>query len=240
MHEARHQQCRKRDANKRGAYDIDHVWPRVGCVGIAQTDHVNDKETYFSSVKNAYSLQDRWKKELGIDIIERIAHSLREASGMVVRIARECERDYFAGVIRAISTGIQIHADYAPFEGNGWEIGRVVAQMSWNILLNPVPGGDTFIYDRQWQAPQDDLAWRKDFPKYAYDPRIVNGHALKVLSPTPGDLYWFNPRNFHEVRACDIAKDSCEQEPPTRYTVSSFVGFLPGQGGEPNTLLLWL
>lgn len=179
-----------------------------------------DKEGYFSSISNAYSLQVRWKDELGIDIIERIMQTLREASGMKVRLAREGEGDYFAGVVRAIDTGIQIHADYAPFvspflvgtlhiycagghllhllirqkEGNGWEIGRIVAQMSWNILLNPVPGGDTVIFDRQWQAPQDDLSWRKDFPKYAYDPRMVDGHCIKVVKPTPGDLYWFNPR----------------------------------------------
>lgn len=66
--------------------------------------------------------------------------------------------------------------------------------MSWNILLNPVPGGDTIIYDRTWNAPQDDIKWRKEFPKYAYDPQIVDGCAIKVVKPTPGDLYWFNPR----------------------------------------------
>ncbi|KAF2965901.1 hypothetical protein GQX73_g7673 [Xylaria multiplex] len=155
--------------HKIGVYDINHVWPRVGCVGIAQTDYVHNKEGYFAKVKEACSLQDRWRDELGIDVVERVMHSLRTASGMVVRRAREEEKDYFAGVIRAIDTGIQIHADYAPFEGNGWEIGRIAAQMSWNILLNPTAGGDTFIFDRQWQAPEDDLAWRKAFPKYAYD-----------------------------------------------------------------------
>ncbi|KAI1852969.1 hypothetical protein JX265_012858 [Neoarthrinium moseri] len=145
-------------------------------------------------VSEAYSLQDRWKNELGIDIVHRIIQSLQRATGMAVRRAREADQDYFAGVIRAIDSGIQIHTDYAPFEGKGWEIGRIVAQMSWNILLNPVPGGDTFVFDRQWQAPQDDLSWRKDFPKYAYDPRMVEGCVFKVVKPTPGDLYWFNPR----------------------------------------------
>ncbi|KAF3019266.1 hypothetical protein E8E14_005885 [Neopestalotiopsis sp. 37M] len=233
------QMTRVLESHKIGIYDIDHVWPRVGCVGIAQTDHVHDKEAYFAKVADAYSLQNRWKEELGIDVMERVAQSLRDASGMVVRRARESDRDYFAGVVRAIDTGIQIHADYAPFEGNGWEIGRIAAQMSWNILLNPVPGGDTFIFDRQWQAPQDDLAWRKDFPKYAYEPRMVEGNAFKVVKPVPGDLYWFNPRNFHEVRGCDIAKDDKEQRAPTRYTVSSFVGYLPAHGGEPDTIVLW-
>ncbi|RYP72515.1 hypothetical protein DL771_004155 [Monosporascus sp. 5C6A] len=191
-----------------GTYDIDHVWPRVGCWHSSDR---SQKETYFSGVKNAYSLQDRWKKELGIDIMERSAHSLREASGMVVRLAREGERDYFAVVILAINTGIQIHADYAPFEGNGWEIGRVAAQMSWNILLNPVPGADTFIYDRQWQAPQDDLPWRKDFPMYAYDPCIVDGHVLKVLRA--GATHTLHRELIRRLPA--------------------------GSGGEANTLLLW-
>ncbi|KAI0538362.1 hypothetical protein GGR58DRAFT_513067 [Xylaria digitata] len=213
--------------HKIGIYDINHVWPRV------------DKEGYFAKVKEACSLQDRWRDELGIDVVERVMHSLKTASGMIVRCAREEEKDYFAGVIRAIDTGIQIHADYAPFEGNGWEIGRIVAQMSWNILLNPTAGGDTFIFDRQWQAPKDDLAWRKAFPKYAYDPRIVDGHALKVVKPTPGDLYWINPRNFHEVRACDISKDSADKGALTRYTVSSFAGFVPAHDGEPDTIILW-
>ncbi len=56
-----------------------------------------DKETYFEKVEAAYSLQNRWKNELGIDVIELVAESLRKASGMVVRLAREDERDYFAG-----------------------------------------------------------------------------------------------------------------------------------------------
>ncbi|KAI8627985.1 hypothetical protein F5Y19DRAFT_476781 [Xylariaceae sp. FL1651] len=225
--------------HKVGIYDTNHVWPKVGRVGISQTDYVNDKRGYFDRVNEAGSLLERWKNDLGIDIVKRVMQSLEVTTGMTVRPAREAEKDYFVGVIRAIDAGIQIHADFAPFEGKGWEIGKIVAQISWNILLNPIPGGDTFIYDRQWRAPEDDLNWRKDFPKYAYDPRIVDGHALKVIKPVPGDLYWFNPRNFHEVRACDIAKDNLEQCSPTRYTVSSFAGFVPAHDNEPDTIIMW-
>jgi hypothetical protein len=50
-------------------------------------------------------------------------------------------------------------------------------------------------------------------------------------------IHRFDCRNFHEVRACDIPKG--EQEIPVRYTVSSFIGYLPGQGSEPATLVLW-
>lgn len=79
-------------------------------------------------------------------------------------------------------------------EGANWEIGRIAAQLSWNILINKIPGGDTYIYDREWRAPQDDLTWRKEFPKYAYNPQMVEGRAFKVMSARRGDLTIFNPR----------------------------------------------
>ncbi|KAG8161537.1 hypothetical protein KVR01_008524 [Diaporthe batatas] len=223
--------------HKIGIYNIDHVWPKVGCVGISQTDYTKDKDTYFGRVEKARSLQDRWKAEAGVDIMDRIAGSLRKATGLPVRLATEGDREYFAGVVRALDSGIQIHADYAPFEGANWEIGRIAAQISWNILINKIPGGDTYIYDREWRAPQDDLTFRKEFPKYAYDPQIVQGRAFKVMSARRGDLTIFNSRNFHEVRACDIPKG--ERDIPVRYTVSSFIGYLPGQGEDPATLVLW-
>lgn len=46
-------------------------------------------------------------------------------------------------------------------------------------------------------------------------------------------------RHFHEVRACDISKDSTEQVIPTRYTISSFAGFVPAHGSEPDTIIMW-
>lgn len=47
--------------------------------------------------------------------MDRIAGSLRKATGLPVRLATEGDREYFAGVVRALDSGIQIHADYAPF-----------------------------------------------------------------------------------------------------------------------------
>lgn len=40
---------------------------------------------------------------------------LRETTGMNVRLAREGEKEYFAGVLRAVDKGIDVHADYAPY-----------------------------------------------------------------------------------------------------------------------------
>lgn len=47
--------------------------------------------------------------------MDRIVGCLGKATGMQVRLATEGDREYFAGVIRALDSGIQIHADYAPF-----------------------------------------------------------------------------------------------------------------------------
>lgn len=59
-----------------------------------------------------------------------------------------------------------------------------------------------------------------------------------LIMANPGCLS-LSCRNFHEVRACDISKDNKEQQVPTRYTISSFVGFLPAHDDEPDTIVLW-
>lgn len=79
-------------------------------------------------------------------------------------------------------------------EAVGWSISESAAQLTWNILLNQVPGGDTLIYDRQWHAPDDDVAWRKEFPKDSYQPQMLEGRPFKAMQAVPGDLTFFNPR----------------------------------------------
>lgn len=83
---------------------------------LADWGHRNtDKGAYFEGIKEASSLQDRFKKEAGIDVMQRVADSLRKATGMPVRWAMEGDKEYFAGVVRALDSGIQIHSDYAPY-----------------------------------------------------------------------------------------------------------------------------
>ncbi|KAK1564267.1 uncharacterized protein LY79DRAFT_136241 [Colletotrichum navitas] len=220
-----------------GAYDTENTWPRVGVSGITQYDHIKDKTQYFDRVTEARTLQDRWKKEADIDILERVMDKLRSVTDMDVRVASEDDKEYFAGILRAMDRGIGVHADYAPYEAAGWKIGDCVAQVTWNILLNTVPGGDTIIYDRQWQAPDDDIAWRKKFPRDSYHPQMLQGHPFKAMEAVAGDLTLFNPRNFHEVKACDVSRDHPVHD--IRFTVSSFIGFLPGDATRPDSLVLW-
>lgn len=74
-----------------------------------------DSSLYFQKVKEARSLQDRWRKEAGVDVVERVTNKLRQNTGMKVQVAREGDDEYFAGILRAVDRGIGVHADYAPY-----------------------------------------------------------------------------------------------------------------------------
>ncbi|KAH8722831.1 hypothetical protein GQ44DRAFT_761508 [Phaeosphaeriaceae sp. PMI808] len=100
-----------------GSYGIN-VYPPIGKVGITQFDNQNGKQTYFASVPSARNLQQRFIQEAKIDIL-----------------AREGIQEYFAGLLRPINSSALVHANYGPFDAPGWEIGRIYAQLSWNILL---------------------------------------------------------------------------------------------------------
>lgn len=196
-----------------------------------------DPDQYFHKVPEAMALQNRWKVEAGIDILERVVQCLKQATNMPVRLAREGDREYFAGILRAVERGINIHADYAPYEAAGWSIDKIVSQLTWNVLINKVAGGDTLIYDRQWRAPEDDEEWRKELARDSYQPQMLDGRPFKAMRAVAGDLTFFNPRNFHEVKACDTSRE--HPVPQIRFTISSFVGYMLPAGGEPATLVLW-
>lgn len=220
-----------------GSYNEKIVFPRVGSVGITQFDHKNDKSTYFKGVDEANTLQNRLRQEGNIDILGYVAALLQKTTGLTTRIAREGDQEYFAGLLRAVDNYIQIHPDYGPYDGPDWEIGSISSQLTWNVLLKRIHGGDTIIYDRQWQGVQDDAVFQKAFPRYAYAPTGIQGCIFKALQAVEGDLTFFNSRNFHEVKPCDQAWDRPEEV--VRYTMSSFVGLLPRKEDSPPCLILW-
>ncbi|KAL4877900.1 hypothetical protein BJY04DRAFT_121749 [Aspergillus karnatakaensis] len=222
-----------------------NVYPPIGKVGVTQFDNQNDKETYFASVPSALTLQNRFKTEANIDIIARVASYLSSVTNTPVRLARETipsadgsgteQKSYFAGLLRLINSSALIHADYGPFDAPGWEIGSITAQLSWNILLREVEGGECVIYRRFWQGKSDDERFRQPAPGYGYRRESVDGVECQVVKPERGELTLFNSRNFHEVRAVDVARGE-------RYTVSSFIGVLPVKredGGDGVEIILW-
>lgn len=40
---------------------------------------------------------------------------LQQLTDMEVRVAEEADREYFAGILRAVDRGIGVHADFAPY-----------------------------------------------------------------------------------------------------------------------------
>ena len=218
----------------------------------------SDKDAYLSNRTAALALQERFIKEAHVDVVGRVMTVLNKASDLPVRMAQEGDRKYFAGNLRVVDNTVSIHADFAPHVRNpthlanicllatisliskvqdcqGWEIGRVSAQISWNILLAAVPGGETIIYDRQWQGKADDEVFRKPPPSYAYSPTGLQGRVFKVMLPIEGDVTFFNSRNYHEVKPCDRTVDGPNKV--VRLTMSSFVGLLEGEKGKE--LVLW-
>lgn len=78
----------------------------------------SDKDAYLSNRTTALALQERFIKEGDIDVIGRVMTVLNEASGLPVRMAKEGEREYFAGNLRVVDNNINIHADFAPHVRN--------------------------------------------------------------------------------------------------------------------------
>jgi hypothetical protein len=215
-----------------GSYN-ENVYPPIGSVGITQFDHAKDKTGYFSKVNNAKALQDRFRKEANIDVVDRVRNLLQQKTGLPVRIAQDNDREYFAGLIRLINKSALLHADYGRYDGPQWEIGRITAQITWNILLKQVDGGESVVYDRFWQGASDDTEFKNAPPSYGYSHRAVEGRALKKMSYEEGDLHFFNSRNFHEVKALlNNAEES-------RYTMTSFVGLLPDSSPSGPGLIMW-
>lgn len=214
------------------------VYPPIGCVGITQFDKQGSKSAYFSAVTKAQALQQRFIREAGVDVTARVLAAFRRVAppGFAVRLAQEDGEDgpmsYFAGLLRMINHSALIHADYGGFDGPGWEIGRITGQLTWNVLLDEVQGGESVVHRRFWQGSEDDARFKmKD--SYGYDPAVVGGVEHQVLRPKVGQLSLFNPRNFHEVMA--IANP--ERRP--RYTFSSFIGFLPATDRSGPALIFW-
>lgn len=85
------------------------------------------------------------------------------------------------------------------------EIGKVVGQVTWNILLKAVPGGETFVWDRPWQGKVDDEKFQKARPRYTYSPLVHQGRVPKIVEPIVGDIAFFNSRYEipHSTHECD-------------------------------------
>jgi len=202
--------------------DVD---PPIGKIGITQFEHRHgeaNKAGYFEQAAKS-NLRRRQVFARSGDPVELVIGELAAQWAGGVTIAEEPDGiKYFAGLVRVIGEGL-VHCDWAPHDAPGWLIGEVDAQITWNIYCQlPADGGTTYVYNRPWDESAEEFLIPDS---YGYADGLVAACSRLAIVPSPGDLTFFNSRNFHRIeRSTGI----------DRITVSSFVGRHPD-----GRLVLW-
>ncbi|KAK8066213.1 signal transduction protein [Apiospora hydei] len=203
--------------------------PVVRAKGFLTLEECEKMLAILKTHEMARSLQLRWKTEAGIDILDRVAGKIQEVTGVPHERGERGRQGVFrwtASVAAVAQEENHGSGTKSAQSSEGWTVTNIAAQLSWNIVLNPVYGGETIIYDRVWNAPADEQAWQKEIDFDTYHKKMLEGRPFKVMLPVPGDLTLFNTRD-HPV-------------PETRYTVSSFIGYKPPRSeSDPGALVLW-
>jgi hypothetical protein len=200
-----------------------NVSPKIERIGITVFEYDKvDKGKYFKAVEQANAVQHSLISK-SFNPLKRIIAKIQECTGETVRSAFEpLYGNYYVGLMRKIERGTQLHIDYAPAEQPNWEVGNVVAQLSWNLYLkiSASDQGKTYIYNRQWY-PKDEV-YKLD--SYGYSNAVVVDVDKTMFQPYVGDVVIFNTRNYHTVEPID----------GYRVTFTSAIGLLPS--GE---IILW-
>lgn len=215
------EECRQMaDAMRSGRkkeYGVDRP---IGYIGIAQYEFRwgHTKQDYFDAVPQAYADQ-RIVLERSFDAMARFINTVSASWNGQVKIAEEEARPYFAGILRFASSGIGLHADFAPYNMPGYAVANTTAQLAWNLFVEaPAHGGVTTVYNAPW-SPEID---RGNPPQsYGFTRDAVAGAETFEYRPVVGDVVIFNSRNPHEVSAGDAeSKDG-------RLQIGSFIGLMP-------------
>jgi hypothetical protein len=196
-----------------------------------------EKQQYFQAVRELGDLHGKLGEKVGVNVFAMVMSLIRSLvpADWEVCLAREDSNDeqYFAGIVRGINNGTPIHCDWAPYDTRTepWAISRVTHQAVFNLCLAPMEGGGTLVHDVQWTP--DALAYR-DPDGYGYFEGLVEGRKKAPLQPQPGDLYFFNSRNMHQVFPVAPGWER------RRMAMASFFGVLPpSKEGEKTKLVFW-
>lgn len=215
------EECRQMaDAMRSGRkkeYGVDRP---IGYIGIAQYEFRwgRTKKDYFDAVAQAYADQ-RFVLDRSFDAMARFIRVVGSSWNARVGIAEEDARPYFAGIIRFASSGIGLHADFAPYNMPGYAVANVTAQLAWNLFVEaPADGGITTVYNAPWSPVIEGEAPPQS---YGFSSEAVAGAEAFAYRPVVGDVVIFNSRNPHEVSAG--AANLIEG----RLQIGSFIGLMP-------------
>jgi hypothetical protein len=216
------------EAVRRRGLRFYSVARRIGYIGLAQYEYRwnRPKEDYFRDVVVA----DHEKQAVldgSFDAVRRLIDRLAEhyPAGRV-GIAEEALGPYYAGIIRQASEGVDLHADFAPFNAPAYVIGSIDAQLGWNFYAEGlIAGGETTVHHAPW-TPKIQPG---EIPKsYGLPQEIVAGAETFTFTPDVGDVVIFNTRNPHEIAGGEAGPGR------ERISIGSFIGRLPNRD-----LVLW-
>ena len=200
------------------------VYPPIGRIGITQFEHRADDEEelrYLDKAPSANATRANLFRESG-DPVSDVIHLLHRFTDAHIAVESN-KKQYFAGLVRNIHEAL-LHLDFAPRDAVGWDISKILAQASWNIILQDAEsGGQTVVYRHLWN--QEDES-KKVPTSYGYSMELVRDCPEAVITGEVGDFIVFNSRNFHRVLPT--------QGDRLRLTVSSFIGLT-----KSDTLLFW-
>ncbi|QIW97726.1 hypothetical protein AMS68_003244 [Peltaster fructicola] len=207
----------------------------------AKTRPSDVKEQYFDLARESWAIHQSVEEVCGNNIWQEVQAMISAALyDHNVRVASDGEdRGYFSGIIRSINDSTPIHCDWSPYDSRteDWIVNQVLNQVVFNLYLTPFKGGRTEVHDVQWTP--DAMRYR-DPESYGYVEGITNGRATAKLTPSVGDLYFFNSRNMHQVFAVEKEDDrSLPDGRRQRLTMSSFFGQLPKVNGGKQGLIMW-
>ncbi|SLN65805.1 2OG-Fe(II)-dependent halogenase WelO5 family protein [Oceanibacterium hippocampi] len=217
-------------AAKTGNVKYYSVKKKIGYIGQAQYEYRwnPDKSEYFEAVREARKdLHDVLSRSF--DPVQRLMDRLRAVYPADVDVAREPGLgEYYAGIIRLASQGVDLHADFAPINTIDYSISSIDSQLGWNFFAeDPGAGGLTTVHNAPWNPERKP----GEIPQsYGLDHAIVAGAPTFTYAPTAGDVVIFNTRNPHEVSAGEPGAD----ETKDRVSIGSFIGRLPDR-----SLVLW-
>jgi hypothetical protein len=221
------QECEAFSTAVRNSPDIhDYSTAPASYLGVVLYEYrqgEGKKEQFFRDVPPAVSAQQSLYEQ-SIDVPKRFFGLLGQHWDGDIAVAHEPGLgDYCPVVVRIASKGVHLHFDFAPYNSPGWEIGKITAQITWNLYTEtPVSGGETTVYNAPWEPKGGE-----DPAKGFADPAVESDPDVQSITfaANTGEVVMVNPRNPHRIAAGS-------GEP--RISIGSFLGLAEG-----NKLLMW-
>jgi hypothetical protein len=168
-------------------------------LGMTFIQYMNrPKRDYFDEAPEAFSAVEHVTSR-SFDPLKRFIDLIHNRTSYSVAVAQEPGHgSYFAGIVRILSGGNDIHIDFAPKFAVDHAVGRVDAQLTWNLYIDePETGGETIIWNKPWMPTGNKEEDAKYIP---YTADELSDAQTFTFKPRIGNVVIFNSRNPHQVQ----------------------------------------